>query len=385
MAYQQLHELRRIAEQSEPLNRSSELPEQPPLDRADSVRPGVTFQEALKDARKEFSSKLWQQPVTVMQWNDVGAGRYVVSFVEWYHYDKVRLMASLNVYFFNMGAVALLLSLGIYTEAHLRREENDDEANSKKAVVIFWVVLAGTAALGGLIEFANLLWPAPYWRDDIRDYAKNATKNLVHKATTESELNERNRRMCRLISVNVSGMEQTFKKLFKVIDFDDSQTIEFTEVCTMLGFNPRPIPVVNRAGERVRRRAGSIHQSPKLSPENEGQVAKAQEEIRGMLQKESILQEAILKLVQQLIVREGSFKVLYSRNKGKALAYLNGVIRDTRKALHSIETGVARRPDLKRSLFCCKKDEEWQSVEADGVSRKHWDDITKEILQELFF
>jgi hypothetical protein len=42
-----------------------------------------TVQESLKSSRKEFSKRLWENPVMVLEWNPVGHGRFVGSFDEW--------------------------------------------------------------------------------------------------------------------------------------------------------------------------------------------------------------------------------------------------------------------------------------------------------------
>jgi len=350
-------------------------------------------ENALKESRGMFSSKLWQQPVTVMDWNNVGEGRFVVNFVEWYHYDKVRWLAALNVWFFNMGAVALLLSLGIYTEAHLRQDENDDEETSNQAAIIFWSVLAGTAFVAVLIEGTNLWFPGPHWRDDIIKRTMNISKEL--SATPEdlaagrgltNGLFYRRRRKCRLLSVNVLDMERIFKDLFNDIDDDKSMSIEFREVCNCLGFMPKPVPVRNQDGSRpqIPPLASGIPPPPTLARQQSIAKEESARKVRALLHQHSILQEAILKLVEKLILKEESFQILYKMNARDAFNYLDNVLTRTRQALHDIEIGVDPRSKI-TWWQKTSEESEWNNGKATGVSRDEWKKISADIFRELFF
>ena len=57
----------------------------------------ISIQERLQKARHQFSEHLWEQPVLVMDWRPIGSGRHVVSFQDWYYYDKVRTISTINI------------------------------------------------------------------------------------------------------------------------------------------------------------------------------------------------------------------------------------------------------------------------------------------------
>jgi len=349
-------------------------------------------ENALKESRGMFSSKLWQQPVTVMDWNNVGEGRFVVNFVEWYHFDKVRWLATFNVWFFNMGAVALLLSLGIYTEAHLRQDENEVEETSSQAAILFWSVLAGAAFVTVLIEGTNMWFPAPHWRDDIIKRTLNVSKELSTNSEdlcSQRHLNDllhRRRRKCHLLSVNVLDMERIFKDLFNDIDVDKSLSIEFREVCNCLGFMPKPVPVRSEDGSRLKRHplAPEIPSTPTLIRQQSVAKEESAKKVRALLHQHSILQEAVLKLVEKLILKEESFQTLYKTNARDAFNYLDNVLARTRQALHDIEIGVD--PRRKVSWWHLQSEEkEWDCGKATGISKEEWKKISADIFRELFF
>jgi hypothetical protein len=235
------------------------------------------------------------------------------------------------------------------------------------------------------------LWfPAPHWRDDIIDHAKrvkkdfNATKDVACEESVSGVIHEHHRK-CHLVSVNVLDMERTFKDLFNDIDVDKSKTIEFREVCDCLGFMPKPIPFHNEDGTRVRR-FSSDYEPPMPSPLTRQLTAvkeQSAKKVRTLLRQHSILQEAILKLVEKLIYKEESFQVLYRNNAREALKYLENVIAGTRRALDDIENGVEHQP--KKSWCCQSTDGEWKRGKATGVSEAGWKEISAEIFRDLFF
>ena len=148
----------------------------------------ISIQERLQKARHQFSEHLWEQPVLVMDWRPIGSGRHVVSFQEWYYYDKVSLISNLNVFAFKAGAIFLIFALGLYVEANLRWSVGG-ELNSRydRSCLIFWGVLLSIAlSLYGYLEFVEFMYPTPHWRDTV---GVDATRSSFWRAASRGGSN----------------------------------------------------------------------------------------------------------------------------------------------------------------------------------------------------
>jgi len=150
-----------------------------------------TTHDILRKARRDFSKRLWEQPVLVCNWRRLGHGLHVVNFDEWYHYDMVSLLSNLNVILFKFGAILLLITMGIYVEAHRRfndpsyddddnniyiddeNEKNNNFTIENRASFIFWFIIF-FFAIGFLIifEVSEYLYPLPSWRSFDDNYFK---------------------------------------------------------------------------------------------------------------------------------------------------------------------------------------------------------------------
>jgi uncharacterized membrane protein YgcG len=237
---------------------------------------GVPHMQALlREKRKLFSERLWEQPILVSEWRALGEGRHVSDFSEWFHFDAASTLSSINVWFFKGGALFLLAALGIYTEAHLRSGDEEDEATSERAFLIFWVTLGGVAALcfGG-IELSQVLYPTPSWQSTVfRD--DNGKSSSSRKPRV------------RLETVNVSGMRAVGDKFFDATDVNGDGSISLDEICRVLGVTLETGPE-------------GAHTVPTQSA--------AQGTAHRLLQSSPILQEAVPRLLRLLLQRDPRFR-----------------------------------------------------------------------------
>lgn len=257
--------------------------------RANKVR------DRLQQTRREFSKHLWEQPMMVMGWRPIHAGRHVVSFQEWYFYDKVSTIAKLSSASFKVGAVLLFLALGIYEEGQLRFNEDlmMGSQRNEHAALLFWVTLL---SIGGFfflyLEITETVFPIPSWRNtiaqsvqknserelrddiertehsssdqDVTDYStqEGGRQSLTYPGRTHgsdaplqhkhdpsllARLMRRLRYESSLETVNVEVVKVQGRKLFQAIDTGKEGVLTDTEICRVLDFNLPNLPIIHGA------------------------------------------------------------------------------------------------------------------------------------------
>ena len=117
------------------------------------------MKERLHQHRRNFSKRLWEQPVLVVPWNEINEGRHIVGFDDWYRYH-CSYISTLTDICFNLGACFLMLSLALYVEAHLRYGDDEEEASSTIACIIFWICIL--VAIAMLLFFHILVYLRPH-------------------------------------------------------------------------------------------------------------------------------------------------------------------------------------------------------------------------------
>ena len=132
------------------------------------------MKKRLRQMRVNFSRRLWEQPVLVVDWNSINRGRHIVGFDEWYAYN-CQTISNVAYFCFEVGAGCLMVAMGLYVEAHPLSGDDEAEVTSTLACRIFWAFIL--LAIFAIIYLRILGWarPAP---KSVRDRKPPAMRDV---------------------------------------------------------------------------------------------------------------------------------------------------------------------------------------------------------------
>ena len=191
----------------------------------------------------------------------------------------------MNVWFFKVGAMALIFSLGLYTEAHLRNGDPEIEATSERAALVFWIIIIGVAFSSFVgFEVMQLVFPSPpSWRELHRSQ-RRSRKSPMQPVSGMSSIYFCNKQGFRpgiqLEVITISEMRDNAMVLFDLVDLDGNGVVDLGEICNVIGFTLPSIPNADAGSYHSHQDSHSPVEPPVFDRERSSFSAPGQEEER---------------------------------------------------------------------------------------------------------
>merc|ERR1712238_43956 len=241
--------------------------------------------------------------------------------------------------------------------------------------------------------------PLPKWMvifkksQEIQLFMQDELEAVTTSLTTWQSRSLRYQSSLEMVNIELIKVQQ--QELFEAIDTCQIGLVQIDEICHTLGFQLPPIVPEEEEDKNHMVVGGNDRMNTKWKRGN-------QIKARRILREHSILQEAVVKLLDRLVRRQYQYVILEQKNRRKAHTYLRKVRKKVAAALLAIETGPtppgllgverrhigdeellsrfgSSRPQLRRNS------QKSPYLKTEGISKHEWDQIMTGIFHDKFF